>query len=93
MRTRAALLLAVTPAILRVEKVRDTRVHQGVYLLHASLGRVIVEIRPAHARRGTAAGNAGAQLRSHYRAAHNRTKVLVIGNPVRFHVLDLVAVR
>ena len=89
----SALLLAVAAAVLGVEQVRDTRVHQRVYLLHASLGTVIVEIRPAHARRGTAARDTGAQLRPHHRAAHNGAKVLVIGNPVGFQVLDPVAVR
>ena len=88
----SALLLAVATAVLGIEQVGNTRVHQRVYLLHASLGGVIMEIRPAHARRSAAAGNAGAQLRSHHRTAHNRTKVLVIRHPVGLQILDLVRV-
>ena len=71
--------------------------HLDVYkrqdLLHASLDTVIVEVRPRKARSRAPARDAGAELRTHYAAAHNRTKVLVIGNPVGLHILNLVGVR
>ena len=89
---RAALLLAVPATVLGVEQVGDAEVHQRVDLLHAALLAVIVEVRPGQARGRTAAGDAGAQLRAHDAAAHHRTQVLVVGHPVGFHVLYLVAV-
>ena len=40
-------------AISCVKQVRDTRVHQRVYLLHTALNRVIMKVDPVHAgRRG-----------------------------------------
>ena len=91
--TCTALLLAVTTTILRVEQVRDARVHQSIDLLHTPLDTVIVEICPRKARSRAAARDAGTELRAHDRTANNSAKVLVVGNPVGFHVLDLVAVR
>ncbi len=58
-------------------------VHQRVNLLHAALDRVIMEVGPAHARRSAAAGDTGTELGTDNRTAHNRAKVLVIGNPIR----------
>ena len=92
MLARAALFLTVTTAIGGVEEVGDTGVHQRVNLLHAALYRVIMEVGPAHARRGAAAGDTGAELGTDDRTAHDRTKVLVIGYPVRLHVLDPVGI-
>ena len=86
------LFLAVTTAILRIKQVGDTRVHQRVNLLHPALDRVIMEVGPAHARGSAAAGDTGAQLAADDAAADNRTKMLVVGNPVGFHVLDPVGV-
>ena len=51
-----------------------------------------MEVRPRKARRRAAARDAGTQFGSHDRTANNSAKMLVVGNPVRFHVLDLVAV-
>ena len=92
MLTRAALFLAVTTAIGGVEEVGDTGVHQRVNLLHTTLYRVIMEVGPAHARRSAAAGDTGAELGTDNRTAHNRAKVLVIGYPIRLHVLDPVGI-
>ena len=49
-RTRTTLHLAVPASVLGKEKVGDVIVHKTVYLLHASLGRVVVEVGPRHAR-------------------------------------------
>ena len=90
--TGTALFLHVPTPVLCIAQVRDAAVHQRVYLLHATLLAVIVEVRPRHAGSGRAAGYAGAQLAAHYRTAHNGTQMLLIGHPIRFHVLYLVAV-
>ena len=92
-RARAALFLAVTTTVLRVEKIRDARVHKGINLLHTALDTVIVEISPGHARRSAPAGNAGAKFGTDNTAAHNGTQVLVIRHPFGFHILDPVTVR
>ena len=53
--TRTALCLAVSSSILGKEQVGDVVVHQAVYLLHAALHTVIVEVGPRHARGRAAA--------------------------------------
>ena len=87
-----ALLLHIPAPIPCIAQVRDAAVHQGIYLLHATLLAVIVEVRPGHACRGRSSGYAGTQLATHYRTAHNGTQMFLIGHPIRFHVLYLVAV-
>ena len=53
MLTASALFLAVTTPITGIKQVRDTRVHQCVYLLHTTLLAIIMEVDPVHAgRRG-----------------------------------------
>ena len=92
MLTGTALFLHVPTPVLCIAQVRDAAVHQGIYLLHATLLAVIVEVRPCHACRGRSSGYAGTQLAAHYRTAHNGTQMFLIGHPIRFHVLYLVAV-
>ena len=92
-RARAALFLAVTTTVLRVEKIRDARVHKGINLLHTALDTVIVEVRPAHACGSAATGYASTEFGTDNAAAHNGAQMLVVGNPVGFQVLYLVAVR
>ena len=87
-----ALFLHVPAPIPCIAQVRDAAVHQRIYLLHTPLLAVIVEVRPGHACRGRSSGYAGTQLTAHHRTAHNGTQMFLIGHPIRFHVLYLVAV-
>ena len=66
MLTGTALFLHVPTPVLCIAQVRDAAVHQGIYLLHATLLAVIVEVRPGHACRGRSSGDAGTQFASHY---------------------------
>ena len=45
--------------------------HQGIYLLHAPLLAVIMEICPIHIRRCISARNAGPEFCSDYTASDN----------------------
>ena len=90
--TRAALHLAVSPPILGKKQVGDVVVHQAVYLLHTSLGRVEVEVSPRHARCCRAAGDTGSQFVPDHAAAHYGAQVGLHLHPVGFHVLYLRAV-
>ena len=86
---RAALLLNILTAVFSVHQVGYTRVHQGVYLLHASLYAVIVEVGPAHTRgRGSAADDA-AQPVTDYGTADDSAKVFIVMVPLRLHILYL----
>ena len=87
-----ALFLHVPTPVPCIAQIRNAAVHQRIYLLHAPLLAVIVEVRPGHACRGRSSGYAGTQLAAHYRTAHNSTQMLFVGHPIRFHVLYLVAV-
>ena len=92
MLTGTALFLHIPAPVLCIAQVRDAAVHQRIYLLHTPLLAVVVEVRPGHACRGRSSGDAGTQFTAHHRTAHNGTQMLLIGHPIRFHVLYLVAV-
>ena len=66
--------------------------HQRVYLLHATLGTVIVEVCPRHTTRRAAAGNGCTQFGTDDRRADYGTEMFVVGHPFRLHVLYPVAV-
>ena len=89
---RTALFLHVTAAITCIAQVRNTAVHQGIYLLHTPLLAVIMKVRPRHTAGCIITGYTRTQFAAHYTAAYYRTKMFVIAHPVRFHILDLVAV-
>ncbi len=92
MLTASALFLAVTTAISRIKQVRYTRVHHSVYLLHATLLAVKMKVDPVHIRRRGISCYTGTKLASDHAAAHHGTKMFLVGHPVGFHVLNLVAV-
>jgi len=85
--SRTTLLLRVPAPIEGEEQVRDARVHQRVYLLHTPLYRVVMEVRPCHARRRATTSYRRPQLRADDRRAHHRAQMLVVGHPLRLHIL------
>ena len=87
-----ALFLHVPAPVPCIAQIRNAAVHQRIYLLHAPLLAVVVEVRPGHASGCIGAGYASTQLAAHHRTAHNGTQMLLIGHPIRFHVLYSVAV-
>ena len=87
-----ALFLHIPAPVTGIAQIRNAAVHQRIYLLHTPLLAVVVEVRPGHACRGRSSGYAGTQLAAHHRTAHNSTQMFLIGHPIRFHVLYLVAV-
>ena len=87
-----ALFLHVPATVPCIAQIRNAAVHQRIYLLHAPLLAVVVEVRPGHASGCIGTGYAGTKLAAHHRTAHNGTQMLLIGHPIRFHVLYLVAV-
>ena len=87
-----ALFLHVPSSVTGIAQVRDAAVHQSIYLLHATLLAVIVKVCPRHTAGCGVSCNASTQLASHHRAAHYGTQMFLIGHPIRFHVLYLVAV-
>ncbi len=88
----SALLLGIPATVFGVEEVGDAEVHHRVYLLHAALGAVIVEVGPGHACQCVFAGNGRSELAVDLGGADNGAQMFVIVVPVGFHVLYLCRV-
>ena len=93
MLTTSALALHIEPTVFGVTQIGDAVVHECVYLLHASLGTVIVEVGPTHACDSGATRYGGTELVADGRCADHGTKMLGIKVPFRLHVLDFIAIR
>ena len=61
-----ALFLHVTTTVTRIAQVRNTAVHQCIYLLHTTLLAVVVEVCPRHTAGSIIAGYTRTKLTAHY---------------------------
>ena len=91
-RTVTALVLRITATVKSVEKVSDILVHIPVNQLHSPTGSGVRELALTDIAGGISIGSDGNNLGSEKGSLMDTHKTLVMLNPIRFHVLNLIAV-